>query len=56
MASLEEIKAQREATGLRVVEETWEGNDTGWRLQIDCNAIVSLQGSRGKNPEPIDLR
>jgi predicted nucleotide-binding protein len=56
--SLDQIKERLGAAGIRVVEESRDGNNTGWRLRLDCNAVVNLYDSgkiviQGKNPKPV---
>jgi predicted nucleotide-binding protein len=55
---IEEIKAKLAEAGITVVEEARDGNNTGWRLKLDCNAILNLYDTgkmvvQGKNPDPV---
>ncbi len=55
--SIEAIKERLARAGLSITEEARNGNDTGWRLKLDCNAIVNAYDTgridiQGKNPKP----
>src|SRR4051812_5678357 len=56
--TLDEIKEKLEAASLHVVEEARDGNNTGWRLRVNCNALLNLYDTgkvvvQGKNPGPV---
>lgn len=55
---LDEVKDRLTSAGIVVVEESRDGNNTGYRLRLDCNALLNLYDSgkcvvQGKNPGPV---
>jgi hypothetical protein len=42
---LDELKERLTSAGIVVVEEARDGNNTGYRLRLDCDAILNLYDS-----------
>lgn len=39
---LDHVKCRLRATGFNLVDEARDGNDVGWRLRLECNALVNV--------------